>query len=67
MKARDKVVHNGTVYYSVGATAELLCTTKTKIKEMMGRGDLEWTQFKGNGPLFVTATSIASYDKRANG
>ncbi len=41
MKASDKVVHNGTVYYSVRATARLLSTTANKVKEIMGRGDLE--------------------------
>ena len=64
MKASDKIVKNGTVNYSVRATARLLSTTANKIKEMMGRGDLEWTQFELNGKLFVTATSIAADDKR---
>ncbi len=64
MKASDKIVHNGTVYYSVAGTAKLLFTTKTKVKEIMGRGDLEWTQFGLNGQLFVSATSIAAYSKR---
>ena len=66
MKARDKVVHNGTLYYSVGATARLLGTTKAKVNEMMGRGELKWMQFKINGPLFITATSIAACGKWPN-
>jgi hypothetical protein len=59
-----KIVHEGRTYYSVGATARILSTTPKKVKEMMGRGDLEWTQFRDNGPLFVTADSIVGYQKR---
>ncbi len=64
MKAKDKVVKNGVVYYSVAGTAELLGTTKPKLREIMGRNELEWTQFELNGSIFVTAISIAAYLKR---
>jgi hypothetical protein len=33
----------------------------------MGRGQLEWTQFKPNGPLYVTAVSLVAQLKRRNG
>ena len=64
MSAIKKVIHEGKAYYSVGATARVLLTTPKKVKEMMGRGDLKWTQFRSNGRLFITAESIAGYTKR---
>jgi hypothetical protein len=30
----------------------------------MGRGDLEWTQFRVNGRLLITAKSIVGYKNR---
>lgn len=64
MSANKKVIHKGKTYYSVGETARILSTTAIKVKEMMGRGDLEWTQFRVNGRLFITAESIVGYKKR---
>jgi hypothetical protein len=64
MSAIKKVIHEGKAYYSVGATARILSTTPNKVREMMGRGDLEWRQFRRNGRLFVTAESIVGRTKR---
>ena len=61
MPANDKVVHKGKVYYSVGATARLLATSATRVRQMMGRGDLEWTQLRVNGRILVPAESIVAY------
>lgn len=60
MPANDKVVHKGKVYYSVGATARMLSTTATKVREMMGRGDLEWAQLRASGRILITADSIVA-------
>jgi hypothetical protein len=64
MSANKKVIHGGKTYYSVGATARILSTTANKVREMMGRGDLEWTQFRVNGRLLITAESIVGYKNR---
>ena len=64
MPPNDKVVHKGKVYYSVGATARMLSTTATKVRELMGRGDLDWTQLRLNGRIVITAESIVAYKKR---
>jgi hypothetical protein len=67
MKSKDKIVCDGAVYYSVAATAKLLGMTKPQVKTAMGSGQLEWAQFKPNGPLYVTAISLVAQLKRKNG
>jgi excisionase family DNA binding protein len=57
-KPMKKVLHNGEVYYSVSDAAHYLGTTTTKIRQMMGDGSLEWTQFRVNGRLFISAKSL---------
>ena len=64
MKAKDKIVHEGKAYYTVAATARLLATTAAKVREKMGRGELEWVQLQTNGQLYISAESIVSYEKR---
>ena len=63
MKARDKIVHKSITWYSVAATAKMLGVTKMQAREMMGKGELEWTQLEPNGPLFVAAHSIIGHRK----
>jgi hypothetical protein len=58
---KQKIVRDGKTYFTVGATARLLSTTGNEVREIMGRGDLEWTQFRMNGRLLITAASIAAY------
>ena len=58
MKPVKKVIHEGSAYYSVLDAARLLGTSAPKVREMMGNGNLEWTQFRVNGKLFITAKSI---------
>ncbi len=65
MKPMKKVIHEGITYYSLADAAKYLGTTTPKIKEMMGNGSLKWTQFKVNGKLFITATSLVE-KKRAS-
>lgn len=67
MPANDKVSYKGKVYYSVGATARMLSTSATKIREMMGRGDLESAQLRVNGRILIPAESIVAYKKRHDG
>ena len=64
MPAKSSFVHDGEIYYTVGATARLLSTTATKVRGMMGRGELEWKQFRVNGRLLIPAKSIVAYTKR---
>ena len=66
MKSKDKVILDGAVYYSVPATAKLLGVTKPQVRILMGKGELEWTQFQPNGPLYVAAISLVAQLKRQN-
>ena len=45
----------------------MLSTTARKVREMMGRGDLEWTQLRINGRLLIPVESIVGYMKRQIG
>ncbi len=67
MPKYDKVIHNEKAYYSVGATARMLSTTATKIREIMGRGELEWTQLRVNGRIVISAESIVAYKRQGMG
>jgi hypothetical protein len=63
-KASYKVTHNGKTYFTVPATAKMLLTTANKVRDLMGAGELEWTQFRVNGQLMILADSVISYRKR---
>jgi hypothetical protein len=63
-RAPKKIIHKGKAYYAVGATALILSTTPKRVKEMMGSGDLKWTQLRVNGRLYISADSIVAYQKR---
>lgn len=58
MLVKNQVIHEGKIYYTVAATARMLSTTTTKVRQMMGTGDLEWTQLRVNGRILITAESI---------
>jgi len=62
-----RVIHKGKAYYSVGEAARMFGTTATKVRGMMGRGDVEWTQLRVNGRLLIPAESIVAYKRRAMG
>jgi len=64
MKEKDKIIQNGVVYYTVAGTAKFLGITKNKLKELMGQGQMQWIQFKPNGPLYITAKSLVAYMRR---
>lgn len=67
MPTNDKIVHKGKAYYSIGATARILSTTSAKVREIMGRGELDWTQMRVNGRQLISAESIVRYEKRRDG
>lgn len=54
-----KIVKDGVAYYSVGDAAKYLGTTATKIRELLGSGDLEMAQLRVNGKILVTAKSLS--------
>jgi hypothetical protein len=58
-----KLVHDGVTYYSVSNAARYLSTTNDKVRGMMGDGSLQWAQFKENGKLYITATSLVAKQK----
>jgi hypothetical protein len=64
MTTPGSVTHDGRVYFSVGEAARELSTTATKIRQMMGRGDLDWTQLRVGGRIFVPADSILASKRR---
>jgi hypothetical protein len=62
-KARP-ISHKGGVYYDIASTARLLRTTTAKVRQLMGEGELEWTQLRLGGKIVVRAESIAEYKRR---
>ena len=60
-KLPKKVVHDGRIFYTVNDAARMLGTSVTKVRELMGSGKLEWTQFKVNGKLFVSGDSLVKF------
>jgi hypothetical protein len=61
-----KVLNNGKAHYSVPDAARILKITKNKVRELLGKGDLESAQFRMNGKIFVTAKSIVDYSSPAS-
>jgi len=64
MAAKTQIVHEGKIYYSVSATARLLGTTTTKLKQIIAVEGFEWQNFRVNGPIWIGAESINSYMRR---
>jgi hypothetical protein len=62
-----KYVKDGKPYYSVADAAKLLGTNASKVRELMGSGQLEWNQTRLNGRLIVEAESIIRYRDRQRG
>ncbi|MBU3666894.1 MAG: hypothetical protein FGM15_13610 [Chthoniobacterales bacterium] len=57
MRADRKIFHEGRVWYGV-PKARTLGATTPKIREALGRGDLERTRLRINGKLLVTIESL---------
>lgn len=53
MRVERKIVHEGRVWYSVPAAARLRRTKTVKVREIMVRGDVEWTQLKAGAKLLT--------------
>lgn len=64
MAIKNQIIHDGKVFYSVKATAKLLGTTTTKIKQIMIPDGLEWTNFRVNGAIWISASSVNAYIDR---
>lgn len=62
--ARGKVIHKGRAYYPVSAAARLLSTSAPKIRELMGSGDLKWTQLRVGGRIMIPAESIVEFRRK---
>ena len=62
-RVRDTVNHDGKVYFTVGGASRAIGTTTAKVRALMGRGLLEWAQFKVNGKLMVSSESLVAYMK----
>lgn len=61
MSGKQKVTHEGKLYYSVPLVAKLLGTTATKVRGLMLAEGLEWMNFKINGPIYISADSYNAY------
>lgn len=64
MATKSQMMHEGKLYYSIAATAGLLGTTAPKVKQLMVPEGLEWANFRVNGPIWISAESIAAYSRR---
>jgi hypothetical protein len=64
MAVKTQLMHEGKLYYSVAATARLLGTTTPKLRQLIIPEGLEWANFRINGPIWISAESVASYLRR---
>lgn len=60
----QKILHNGKVFYTIPDAARYLGTSATKIRQLIGAGEIEMDQIKTNGKLLVTAESLVAYKYR---
>lgn len=66
-KLMKKVTHKGAQWCSVGDGARYLHTNANKIRELMGSGELAWTQLRLNGILYVSISDLVKIQtKRLN-
>ena len=59
-----RIKHAGKIYYTVGGAAKVLRTNAVKVKELMVQGELEWENFRVNGRIYISETSIIGYLKK---
>lgn len=64
MAVKTQKMHEGKLYYSMPAAARLLGTTTPKLKQLLIPEGFEWANFRVNGPIWVSAESIAGYLSR---
>lgn len=53
-----KVTYAGKEWCSVGEAARYLRTNASKVKAFMHNGDLEYTQIRKNGNLYILVTDL---------
>jgi hypothetical protein len=63
MRYERKIIHEGRPWYGVPAAARTLHTTTAKVREHMGKEELEWTQQRRGGKLMVSIESILQLEK----
>lgn len=63
MRNGDRVVRDGKSFMTVAATARMLKKRSTTIRKMMWDGELDYVQFRDNGPLYVPLASIIAYNQ----
>lgn len=54
-----KVIKDGKAYYKISDAAKILGTNAVKVRQLMGRGELDWIQLRpGSKTLLVSADSL---------
>jgi hypothetical protein len=59
-----KVEYDGEVFYLVPTAARLLKTNVTDVKKLMGTGELEWQNFRVNGPIYISQASVRRWQEK---
>jgi hypothetical protein len=62
--AKPKITSEGKTYYTVGTTAKLLRTNTFKVKQLMADGNLEWSNLRMNGPLYISQESLLALQRK---
>ena len=61
---KNSTSRDGKLYYSEATAAKILEMTKPALKNIIISEQLEWCNFRENGPIWITASSINSYLKQ---
>lgn len=64
MTLPPRVNRKGKDHYTIAFAARLLGTNANKVRELMRRGDLEWTQLRVKGRPRIPSDSISAYQER---
>lgn len=62
MRTERKIIYEGRPWYSVPAAARLLHASTVRMREIMGKGEVEWTQMRKGGKLVVSIESLLKYE-----
>ena len=60
MSKKSSINYSGKLYYSEATAAKILGLTMAELKNVMGQ-QLDWCDFKVNGPIWITASSANEY------
>ena len=58
------ITHEGRLYYSLSVAAKTLKITSTALNKLIISEGLEWSNFRANGPIWISAQSITAYCER---